>query len=160
MSIQFSRLRRFRKELGMSQEDVAARLGVSRQAVAKWERGESLPDVESCVALADLYGTTVDSLVRNLRLRAEENTEDGKHVFGIARINDKGQITLPAACRRIFDLNPGDCVLILGDEDRGVALIKVGVPADSDGERPEQAGNRKEKEQDPLPDTETQEESI
>ena len=41
MSIEFSRLRRFRKERGLSQESVAERLGVSRQAVAKWERGVS-----------------------------------------------------------------------------------------------------------------------
>ena len=126
MSIEFSRLRRFRKERGMSQEDVAERLGVSRQAVAKWERGESLPDIESCVALADLYETTVDLLVRGLG--REENTEDGKHVFGISRLNDKGQISLPAACRRVFGLNPGDSVLILGDENRGIALVKIELP--------------------------------
>lgn len=127
MSIEFSRLRRFRKERGLSQEDVAERLGVSRQAVAKWERGESQPDIESCVALADLYETTVDMLIRDLG--REENTEDGKHVFGISRINDKGQISLPASCRRVFGLNPGDSVLILGDEDRGIALLKIDLPS-------------------------------
>ena len=137
MSIEFSRLRRFRKERGLSQEDVAERLGVSRQAVAKWERGDSLPDIESCVALADLYGTTVDLLIRNLG--REENTEDGKHVFGISRINDKGQVSLPAACRRVFGLNPGDSVLVLGDENRGIALLKIGLSEPET--EPEHAGN-------------------
>ena len=130
MSIQFTRLRRLRKEIGLSQEEVAARLGVSRQAVAKWEKGESLPDLESCVALADLYGTTVDHLARNLRV--EEKTADGKHVFGVSRLNEKGQITLPAPCRRIFGLKPGDSMLILGDENRGIALIKIDIPAEPD----------------------------
>ena len=129
MSIEFSRLRRFRKERGMSQEDVAERLGVSRQAVAKWERGESLPDIESCLALAELYETTLDLLVRGLG--REESTADGKHIFGVSRMNDKGQITLPASCRRVFGLTPGDSVLVLGDEDRGIALIRIDPPADS-----------------------------
>ena len=134
MSFQFTRLRRFRKELGLSQEEVAAQLGVSRQAVAKWEKGESLPDIESCVALADLYGTTVDFLARNLRV--EEKTEDGKHVFGVSRLNEKGQVTLPAPCRRIFGLRPGDSMLILGDENRGIALFKIDMSANQDDETP------------------------
>ena len=110
----------------MSQEDVAERLGVSRQAVAKWERGESLPDIESCLALAELYETTLDLLVRGLG--REESTADGKHIFGVSRLNDKGQITLPASCRRVFGLCPGDSVLILGDEERGIALISIDPP--------------------------------
>lgn len=125
MSIEFSRLRRFRKERGLSQEDVAEKLGVSRQALAKWERGESLPDIESCLALAKMFGTTVEVLVGGLK--KEESTEDGKHVFGIARMNEKGQITFPASCRRVFGLNPGDSLLILGDESRGIALVKIEV---------------------------------
>ena len=124
MSIEFSRLRRFRKERGLSQESVAERLGVSRQAMAKWERGESLPDIESCVALADLYGTTIDHLVRDMGREAQ--TEDGKYIFGVSRLNEKGQISLPAACRRVFGLNPGDNLLVLGDEGRGIALMKIG----------------------------------
>lgn len=123
MSIAFSKLKWFRKQNDLTQEEVAERLGVSRQAVAKWERGESLPDISSCVALAELYGTTVDLLVRNLG--EEEQTGDGKYVFGISRLNDKGQITLPAGCRRVFGLNPGDTILILGDKDRGIALVMI-----------------------------------
>ncbi len=123
MSIAFSKLKYYRKQNGLTQEEVADQLGVSRQAVAKWERGESLPDISSCVALAELYGTTVDLLVRNLG--EEEQTGDGKYIFGISRLNDKGQITLPAVCRRVFGLNTGDTILILGDKDRGIALVKI-----------------------------------
>ncbi|MBQ3708193.1 MAG: helix-turn-helix domain-containing protein [Clostridia bacterium] len=123
MSIAFSKLKYYRKQNGLTQEEVADQLGVSRQAVAKWERGESLPDISSCIALAKLYGTTVDLLVRNLG--EEEQTGDGKYIFGISRLNDKGQITLPAGCRRVFGLNTGDTILILGDKDRGIALVKI-----------------------------------
>ncbi|MGN1084423.1 MAG: helix-turn-helix transcriptional regulator, partial [Lachnospiraceae bacterium] len=66
MSMEFSRLKMFRKQNGYTQEEIAEKLGVSRQAVAKWERGETLPDIENCIKLADLYETTVDMLVRNL----------------------------------------------------------------------------------------------
>ncbi len=58
MGIQFSKLKIYRKQYGFTQEDIAGKLGVSRQAVAKWERGESLPDIESCIKLADLYEIT------------------------------------------------------------------------------------------------------
>ena len=58
MSVQFSRLKMFRKQSGFTQEEIAEKLGVSRQAVAKWEKGETLPDIESCIQLADIYGTT------------------------------------------------------------------------------------------------------
>lgn len=43
MGIEFSRLKMFRKQNGFTQEDIAEKLGVSRQALAKWERGETLP---------------------------------------------------------------------------------------------------------------------
>ena len=41
-------------------------------------------------------------------------------------MNDKGQITLPKKCREVFGLNPGDAILVLGDEDKGMALVKLG----------------------------------
>lgn len=124
MGIQLSRLKIYRKQSGYTQEDIAEKLGVSRQAVAKWERGESLPDIESCIKLADLYETTVDILVRDIG--KEEHTKDGKHVFGICRLNEKGQITLPSECRKVFNINAGDAIIVLGDEEKGIALINAG----------------------------------
>ena len=47
MSIDFSRLKMYRTHAGLTQEQLAERIGVSRQAVAKWERGESMPATES-----------------------------------------------------------------------------------------------------------------
>lgn len=125
MSINFSRLKMYRTQSGLTQEQLAEELGVSRQAVAKWERGESTPDLDSCVKLAELYGVTVDLLIRDIG--KEAHTGDGKHVFGLAAVNSKGQITLPANCRKVFGIKPGDAMLVLGDEDKGgVALVRMG----------------------------------
>lgn len=129
MGIQYSNLKVYRKQNGYSQEEIAEKLGVSRQAVAKWEKGESLPDIESCMKLADLYKTTIDTLVRNLT--AKEDIGDGKHVFGLCKVNEKGQITLPANCRKIFDINPGDAILVLGDEGKGIALVNMKNPIEN-----------------------------
>ena len=125
MSIQFSNLKIYRVKSGMTQEELAEKVGVSRQAVAKWERGESSPDIETCVALADIFGTSVDILVRNM-LAPAKTDEEGKHFFGVSKLNDKGQITLPAECRRVFGLKAGDSILVLGDEEKGIALVNLG----------------------------------
>lgn len=123
--IDFSRLKRYRTQNGLTQEELAEKLGVSRQAVAKWERGESAPDIGSCMKLAEIYGVTVDILVRSFG--KQEHTGDGKHIFGLSRVNSKGQVTLPASCRKVFDIRPGDTILVLGDENKGgIAMVKIG----------------------------------
>ncbi len=128
MRMKFSRLKIFRKRNSFTQEEIAEKLGVSRQAVAKWERGESMPDIESCIKLADLYGVTIDNLVRSIE--EYEISGEGKHIFGCSKMNSKGQITLPAKCREIFGLNAGDNILILGDEEKGIALVNMGALTD------------------------------
>ena len=57
-------LYRLRKERGISQEEMANVVGVSRQAVQKWEAGTSRPDMDNLTALADYFGVTLDHLVR------------------------------------------------------------------------------------------------
>lgn len=54
-----------RRQLGLSQEELAERLGVSRQAVSKWELGVSLPELDTVVALAKTFGVTTDYLLRD-----------------------------------------------------------------------------------------------
>lgn len=120
----FNNLKLFRKKFGLTQEQIAERLGVSRQAVAKWERGDSLPDIDNIVALADMYEVTIDSLVRNMTT-ISDTTDEKKHMFGVTKVNDKGQITLPKKCRDVFDIKTGDALLLLGDEERGLALVKI-----------------------------------
>lgn len=63
-----------RKAAGLSQEALAAQLGVSRQAVSKWERSESSPDTDNLIALAALYGVSLDELL--LYGEAANNADD------------------------------------------------------------------------------------
>lgn len=58
-----NRLVEYRRVNGYSQEDLAEKLGVSRQAVSKWERAEASPDTDNLIALAALYGVTIDELI-------------------------------------------------------------------------------------------------
>lgn len=48
----------------------------------------------------------------------------GKHAFGMVKVGEKGQIVIPAKARKIFDIKPGDVLMVLGDEERGIALLK------------------------------------
>ncbi len=125
MAIKANNFKLFRKKSGFTQEDIAEKLGVSRQAVAKWENGDTTPDIEFCIQLAELYGTTLDALVCQEFMK-EKTAEGNKHVFGIAKVNDKGQITLPKKAREMFNINIGDSLLILGEEGRGIAIVNLG----------------------------------
>jgi len=117
-----------RKIHDMSQEELADQIGVSRQTLSKYETGESLPDIEKCKLLADVFGVSIDDLL-NYDSKSNESMglsvpPKGKHIFGIVKVGDKGQIVLPAKARKIFDINPGDRLLVLGDEGQGLAIIK------------------------------------
>ncbi len=61
-----NRLQKLRKENGYSQEELADKLGISRQAVSKWERAESSPDTDNLIVLAKLYNISLDELLYNL----------------------------------------------------------------------------------------------
>lgn len=76
------RLAELRRERGFSQEGLAEQLGLSRQAVSKWERAESAPDMGNLIALADLYEVTLDELLRvspevadDVRFESQERAE-------------------------------------------------------------------------------------
>ena len=116
-----------RKYHNFSQEELAAMIGVSRQTMSKYETGESLPDIEKCKQLANAFGVTVDDLISyekdddNLGMGVPPK---GKHIFGMVKVGDKGQIVIPAKARKIFDIQPGDNLIVLGDEGQGIAIIK------------------------------------
>lgn len=110
---------------GFSQEELAEKIGISRQAYAKWERGATLPDVEKCSQLAKVYGTTVDSL---LKTKTAEGigmvppAPEGKYIWGSVTINERGQLVIPKGARDRFGLTGGQRLIVLGDED-GIALV-------------------------------------
>ncbi len=115
-----------RKRNSMTQEDLAEKLGVSRQAVAKWESGETVPDLEKSRLIAEIFGVTLDELVNFGEDDAFglEVPPKGKHLFGIVTMGEKGQIVIPAKARKVFGINPGDSLVVLGDEGTGIALMK------------------------------------
>lgn len=49
----------------------------------------------------------------------------GKHIFGTVKVGERGQIVIPKEAREIFDINPGDILLVLGDEEQGIAVVKA-----------------------------------
>ena len=116
-----------RKMRQMTQEDIADKLNVTRQTVAKWESGDTLPDLDKCRILADLFGVTLDDLAN---YESENNyglglPPKGKHLFGLVTVGDKGQIVIPAKARKLFDISAGDQLVVLGDESQGMAIIKA-----------------------------------
>ncbi len=56
---------RLRKQAGYSQEDLATRINVTRQAVSKWENGEAVPDLPNLIELSNIFKTKIDDLVNN-----------------------------------------------------------------------------------------------
>ena len=117
-----------RKMHGFSQDELAEKIGVSRQTLSKYETGESLPDIERCKLLAEVLDVSLDELVNydreNINNLGLGVPPKGKHVFGITKVGEKGQIVIPAKARKIFDIQPGDYLIILGDESQGIAIIK------------------------------------
>ena len=82
--------------------------------------------MDKCKILAEIFEVSLDDL-------ANYESEDsmgmalppkGKHLFGLVTVGDKGQIVIPAKARKIFEISPGDQLVVLGDERQGLAIIK------------------------------------
>lgn len=58
------RIQEFRKAKGISQEELADKIGVSRQAVSKWESGQSLPELDKIILISEYFGVTTDQLLK------------------------------------------------------------------------------------------------
>ena len=119
-------LQKLRKQKSLTQEALAEAVGVARQTIAKWEAEESTPDLEMSGKLASVLEVSLDDLVN-----APEDELDsrpgmrGKHMFGVVTVGDKGQIVIPVRARRVFNINPGDQLMVLGDENSGIALVNA-----------------------------------
>ena len=119
-------LQKLRKMMNLTQETLAEKVGVARQTIAKWETEESTPDLEMSGRLASVLEVSLDDLVN-----APEDELDnrpgmkGKHMFGVVTVGEKGQIVIPVRARRVFNINPGDQLMVLGDENSGIALVNA-----------------------------------
>ena len=70
------KLKSIRKQAGMSQEKLAEKLGVSRQAVTKWETDAGIPDIENIMAISALFDLSIDELLSN-----EKGTKNRQNIF-------------------------------------------------------------------------------
>ena len=70
-----NRLLQYRKKMNLSQEELASRIGVSRQAVSKWERAEASPDTDNLILLADIYGVSLDELLKGEKENETQSEE-------------------------------------------------------------------------------------
>ena len=115
-----------RKRANITQETLAEQVGVARQTIVKWESGESTPDLETAGRLAEALQVSLDDLVNATEGEmSEDKALKGKHLFGLVTIGDKGQIVIPARARKVFNLSPGDQLMVLGDEESGLALVSA-----------------------------------
>lgn len=118
------KLKELRKSKGFSLEYVAEKLDVSRQTVAKWEAGETLPDILKSKELADLYEASLDKIVWSENEKVTEQ-RTGKYIFGIVKVGARGQIVIPQKARKVFDIKPDDQLLVLGDKEQGIGILKI-----------------------------------
>lgn len=120
-------LKYLRNKNALTQEQLAEKLEVSRQTVAKWESGESLPDIEKCAKAAGFFHITIDMLATCKLDESSENENFGSgdgYVFGIVKVGERGQVVIPKNAREVYGIKPGDKLLAVGDK-RGMAFAKV-----------------------------------
>lgn len=114
-----------RNMYGMSQEEISGKIGISRQAYAKWESGSTVPDIEKCKRLADFYDVTIDSLLKTEvidKIGTVPPAPKGKYIWGNVTMNDRGQLVIPKAAREKFGWGGGQRMIVLGDEE-GLAIL-------------------------------------
>ena len=78
-----------RKAKGLSQEELAEQLGVSRQAVSRWELGQTLPDISNLLQLCELFGVSADYLVRDEEQAAAKSDQSAKTIAKLTREREK-----------------------------------------------------------------------
>ncbi|MED3550031.1 helix-turn-helix transcriptional regulator [Cytobacillus praedii] len=120
-------IRVLRKKNKMSQEQLAERVSVSRQTVAKWENEEALPDIHKCKMLAEIFQVTLDQLSGSM---SEEEVEHlgpkGKQFFGVVKVGERGQIVIPKQAREMYQIHAGDKLVVLGEDvTKGIAILKT-----------------------------------
>lgn len=122
-----SNLKALRLKSRRTLEEVAEIIDVSRQSVSKWENEESLPDIEKCLRLAKLYNVSLDALVnKSVEELAMEEPKDDRYMFGLTKLEDNGTVKLPEKAIEIFEITAEDTLLVVGDKNQGIAIVKCG----------------------------------
>ena len=119
-------LKLLRYRSGYTLEAIAEIISVSRQSVAKWEAGDSVPDLINCVKLASLYKLSLDELVNRPLRDAIDNDfipEDGR-ICGVLEVSLENTIRIPDAVMEMFNIQRGGKLLLLADKKQGLALVK------------------------------------
>lgn len=80
-----------RKQKGLSQEELAEQLGVSRQAVSRWELGQTLPDIPNLLQLCELFGVNADYLVRDEEQATAKSDQSAKTIAKLTREREKAR---------------------------------------------------------------------
>lgn len=117
------RIRELRTQNRYTMEEFSEKLGVSRQTLSKWELGDTIPDLERSMMMANMFRITLDELVYGSLDRSDE--ESGKYVFGIVELDGENKIVIPKDAREVFELSAGDKMLMVGDSKQGMALVKM-----------------------------------
>lgn len=92
-----NRLVELRKEHKFSQEALAEKLGLSRQSISKWERAEASPDTDNLIALAEVYGITLDQLLGNDELKPKPQQQPKQEEKSLSAKQIKGKNNLKKA---------------------------------------------------------------
>ena len=114
-----------RKLKGYSQEQIAEKINISRQAYAKWESGATVPDIDKAALLARVYGVSLDGLMKTEIAEGVgvlPPAPQGKNIWGAVTIGERGQIVIPKAARDKFNLKAGDRLIVISDE-QGIAVL-------------------------------------
>ena len=111
------RLVKLRKKYGYSQEELADKLGLSRQAVSKWERAEASPDTDNLICLAKLYGVSLDELLA---------TEEDIDTIVEEQVKDNKEDDTPAQEEKV-EVNKDDHVIFVGKKGKKVTINDDGI---------------------------------
>ncbi len=107
----------------MTQEELAEKMNVSRQTVAKWEAGDSIPDIAKCSVLASIFNLYLDDIADMFIDRDDERSMHPKNQYflGISKIENR-TVVLPENAMKMYGFKEGDALLILGNSSQGISL--------------------------------------
>ena len=98
-----------RKSKGLSQEELAEQMGVSRQAVSRWELGHTLPDITNLVQLCELFGVSADYLVRDEEQTSAKSDQSAKTIAKLTRERER----IRYQARRFYYIAWADFIMAL-----------------------------------------------